>query len=209
MAEDPHEVLGLQKGATLEQIRMAYHKAVLKCHPDMNPSDEASESEFRRVTDAYQALWRTWMRPEEMKRYSPGDYARTQADWFIEPGQIGGKPANAAVPGAQRITYARHNETRVFILSWLAAMAVALVVSYYAAKTGANMFKEYAGTAGYFALLIIIPVAIYVAVVAVTLWMLVNSRKIFWVVVQLGIHIRRALPSPHKLPRESKKFEKE
>lgn len=208
MAEDPHEVLGLLKGASLEQIRMAYHKAVLKCHPDMNPSDDASEAEFRRVTDAYQSLWRNWMRPEELKRYSPGDYARTQADWFIEPGQIGGKPANASVPGAQRITYARHNETRVFLLSWLAAMAVALVVAYFAAKAGVRFFKP--ESEGLYVLVLIgIPVLVYGAVVALTLWMLVNSRKIFWVVVQLGIHIRRALPGPHKLPRESKKFEKE
>ncbi len=205
--QDPHEVLGLPIGASLEQIRIAYHKAVLKCHPDMNRSDDASEQEFRRVTDAYQALWRNWMRPEEQKRYTPGDYARTQADWFVDS-LPGGKAVDPSAPGAQRITYARHNETKVFLVSWLVAMFLALIVAYYAARLGVRWFKPDSHLL-YVIVLIVIPIAVYGVVVAATLLVIINSRKIYWVVVQLGLHLRRALPGPTRLPREQKKIEKD
>jgi len=54
-AIDPYAVLGLWPGATQEQIKRAYRRAVKKCHPDVNNSAGAKE-DFLRVQMAYDLL---------------------------------------------------------------------------------------------------------------------------------------------------------
>lgn len=58
MAEkrDYYEVLGLQKGATEEEIKKAFRKMALKYHPDRNPGDKAAEEKFKEVNEAYSIL---------------------------------------------------------------------------------------------------------------------------------------------------------
>ena len=49
------KILGLNDGASDEQIKKAWKKKVLQFHPDKNPSDNA-QNEFIKVCDAYQNL---------------------------------------------------------------------------------------------------------------------------------------------------------
>lgn len=56
MAEDPYSVLGVSKTATDEEIRSAYRKLAKKLHPDLNPGDDASAEEFKKVSAAYAIL---------------------------------------------------------------------------------------------------------------------------------------------------------
>ena len=53
---DPYEVLGLEQGATWDEIREAYRRLAKKHHPDMNPGDRASGYFFKQVGDAYERL---------------------------------------------------------------------------------------------------------------------------------------------------------
>src|SRR5258705_10020332 len=54
---DFYEVLGVSKGATVEEIKGAYRKAALKWHPDRNPENkEVAEVNFRECTEAYSIL---------------------------------------------------------------------------------------------------------------------------------------------------------
>ncbi len=64
MAEDFYKVLGLEKGASLEEIKQAYRKLALKYHPDVNKSDEAEEK-FKEINEAYAVL----SDPEKRKQY--------------------------------------------------------------------------------------------------------------------------------------------
>ena len=53
---DYYEVLGLQKGASAEDIKKAYRKAAMKYHPDRNPGDKEAEEKFMEVGEAYEVL---------------------------------------------------------------------------------------------------------------------------------------------------------
>jgi DnaJ-domain-containing protein 1 len=53
---EPHEVLGLARGAGAEAIRSAYLKLAKKYHPDLNASDLIAERRFKKINEAYQQL---------------------------------------------------------------------------------------------------------------------------------------------------------
>lgn len=53
---DYYEVLGLQKGASEDEIKKAYRKLAVKYHPDRNPDDKEAAEKFREATEAYEVL---------------------------------------------------------------------------------------------------------------------------------------------------------
>ena len=55
MSGDFYEVLGLQKGASAEEIKKAYRKLALQWHPDRNKSADA-EDKFKEINEAYEIL---------------------------------------------------------------------------------------------------------------------------------------------------------
>ncbi len=54
--EDFYKILGINKGASEDEIKKAYRKLALKYHPDKNPNDKAAEDKFKEISRAYETL---------------------------------------------------------------------------------------------------------------------------------------------------------
>ncbi|NIM11071.1 MAG: molecular chaperone DnaJ [Candidatus Aminicenantes bacterium] len=62
---DYYKTLGINKKASLSDIKRAYRKLARKYHPDLNPGDKAAERSFKEITEAYEVL----RDPEKRKQY--------------------------------------------------------------------------------------------------------------------------------------------
>ncbi len=65
MAQDYYSILGVEKGASLEEIKKAYRKLALKYHPDRNKGNKKAEERFKEISEAYAVL----SDPEKRKQY--------------------------------------------------------------------------------------------------------------------------------------------
>ena len=83
---DYYEVLGLQKGASDEEIKKAYRKMAKKYHPDLNPDDPDAEEKFKEVNEANQVL----SDPEKKAKYDQFGFAGVDPSYGAGAGGYGG-----------------------------------------------------------------------------------------------------------------------
>ena len=65
MNRDFYKILGIQRDATISEIKKAYHKLAIKYHPDKNPNKVEATKKFQEITDAHNVL----SDPEKKKVY--------------------------------------------------------------------------------------------------------------------------------------------
>jgi molecular chaperone DnaJ len=56
VSKDFYATLGVSRNATPEEIKKAYRKKALECHPDRNQGNPKAEAEFKVVSEAYEVL---------------------------------------------------------------------------------------------------------------------------------------------------------
>jgi molecular chaperone DnaJ len=62
---DLYILLGIEREATLEDIKRAYKRLARRFHPDINPGDRTAEQRFRQIAEAYETL----SDPDRRRRY--------------------------------------------------------------------------------------------------------------------------------------------
>jgi curved DNA-binding protein len=56
MAKNYYKTLGINKGASKEEIKRAFRKMARKYHPDVNPDEPKSGEKFKKINEAYSIL---------------------------------------------------------------------------------------------------------------------------------------------------------
>lgn len=56
MVKDPYDVLGVSRGANMDEIKRAYRKKAKECHPDLHPDDPHAKERMQEVNEAYDML---------------------------------------------------------------------------------------------------------------------------------------------------------
>ena len=82
---DYYEVLGLQKGASDDEIKKAYRKLSKKYHPDINKEPDAEEK-FKEISEAYEIL----SDPQKRAAYDQYGHAGTDPNYGGGYGGFGG-----------------------------------------------------------------------------------------------------------------------
>lgn len=81
--KDYYKVLGLERGATQDQVKRAYRKLARKYHPDLN-KDAGAESAFKEIGEAYEVLGDPEKRSaydQLGKNWKGGEEFRAPPDW--------------------------------------------------------------------------------------------------------------------------------
>ena len=74
MGKDPYRVLGVNPGATKEEIKAAYRKLAKRYHPDLHPNDPVAAAHMNELNEAYDALTNPSRQGESSYRQTGNPY---------------------------------------------------------------------------------------------------------------------------------------
>src|SRR5258707_10255101 len=98
--KDYYKILGVERGASDEEVKKAYRKLARKYHPDVSKEPNAKEK-FQDVSEAYETLKDKEKRAgyDSLGSHRPGQDFRPPPDWFSRFGRGGGAGAEEDLGG--------------------------------------------------------------------------------------------------------------
>lgn len=104
MTENPYDILGVSRDASMDEVKKAYRKKARENHPDLNPNDPAAAERMNKINEAYDRI----VNPEKYVKqdarahgygapYTPGytGYGTPGSDSAGGAGYAGGSGAGA------------------------------------------------------------------------------------------------------------------
>jgi hypothetical protein len=214
-----YRVLGVEPGATLDEVRAAYRRAACRYHPDLQRADSpAAERKLRELIVAYKFIARrldpaAWSRGrhDRQKTYTPQDFAREGYQRWrqVEDLLDFDEPAGFMTPLRHKEAYPTRNETRTFAALWVLAIVLGMIfgclaAAYRAGRLGVNELPN-----SDLLISILVGESVYILLAAGAVVLVVLTRKLVRITLRLSSRWL-FLPGPdshRSLPPQSKRIE--
>lgn len=81
--DDPYKVLGLQQGASEDEVKSAYRRLAKKYHPDLNPGNEEAAKKMNEINAAYDRIKnpQSYTNTNTYEGYTNNPYGGTDAQY--------------------------------------------------------------------------------------------------------------------------------
>ena len=76
------QILGLEEGATLNEIKSAYKQYAKKFHPDLHHDDEFFKERFQEIQEAYEILSKEINQPKEESNTNYSNFPEPEIIYF-------------------------------------------------------------------------------------------------------------------------------
>ena len=81
MIQDPYRVLGLEPGASDDEVKAAYRRLAKKYHPDVNGGSPEAEAKMKEINAAYSQIMNRHAEPNPGSSRGAGSYGSGQGGY--------------------------------------------------------------------------------------------------------------------------------
>ncbi len=139
MLDDPYKVLGLEPGASDEDVKRAYRALAKKYHPDMNPGDAHAAKRMNEINAAYDQIKNPPARTATQNAYDPF------AGWYQQQQRSYSSNTNDEYAVAWRYIQSGSYEEALYVLGTIPAHRRTADWYYFSAIANTNLGNRVLG----------------------------------------------------------------